>query len=176
MSKLKITPTNKERVMREDDLIVSKTDLKGRITYGNKTFIEFSGLDESELIGVQHNVIRHPDMPRAVFHMLWSSIKDGNEIFAYVKNLCSDGSFYWVLANITPSVDANGAVLGYYSVRRKANPKALVVIDQLYRQMLAEEKRVGTRDAIEASNRLMTSFMKEKGKSYEDLVLSLQAL
>ena len=117
---------------------------------------------ESELIGQPHNMIRHPDMPRAVFHMLWSSIKDGSEIFAYVKNLCSDGSFYWVLANITPSVDANGAVLGYYSVRRKANPKALVVIDQLYRQMLAEEKRVGTRDAIEASNRLMTSFMKEK--------------
>jgi len=175
MSLRDIVPTDKEIVMREDDFIVSKTDLKGRITYGNKTFIEFSGFKEEDILGIQHNVIRHPDMPRAVFKLLWSSIQEGREIFAYVKNICKDGSFYWVIANITPSVDATGAVLGYYSVRRKPHARAIPVISVLYRQMLEEERRVGTRDAIAASTRLMDQFLHEKGMSYEQFVLSLQA-
>jgi PAS domain S-box-containing protein len=175
MSLRDIVPTDKEIVMREDDFIVSKTDLKGRITYGNKTFIEFSGFEEKDILGIQHNVIRHPDMPRAVFKLLWSSIQEGKEIFAYVKNICKDGSFYWVIANITPSVDATGNVLGYYSVRRKPHARAIPVISALYRQMLEEERRVGTRDAIAASTRLMDQFLNEKGMSYEHFVLSLQA-
>jgi PAS domain S-box-containing protein len=175
MSLRDIVPTDKEIVMREDDFIVSKTDLKGRITYGNKTFIEFSGFEEKDILGIQHNVIRHPDMPRAVFKMLWSSIQEGKEIFAYVKNICKDGSFYWVIANITPSVDETGTVLGYYSVRRKPHPRAIPVITALYRKMLDEERRVGTRDAIAASTRLMDQFLNEKGMSYEHFVLSLQS-
>jgi PAS domain S-box-containing protein len=170
-----IVPTNKEIVMREDDFIVSKTDLKGRITYGNKTFIEFSGFDEKEILGIQHNVIRHPDMPRAVFKLLWQSIQDGKEIFAYVKNICKNGSFYWVIANVTPSVDASGQVLGYYSVRRKPHPRAIPVISELYRQMLEEERRVGARDAIAASTQLLEKFLGEKDMSYEQFVLSLQS-
>jgi PAS domain S-box-containing protein len=170
-----IVPTDKEIVMREDDFIVSKTDLKGRITYGNKTFIEFSGFDEKEVLGIQHNVIRHPDMPRAVFKLLWQSIQDGKEIFAYVKNICKNGSFYWVIANVTPSVDASGQVLGYYSVRRKPHPRAIPVISELYRQMLEEERRVGARDAIAASTQLLEKFLGEKDMSYEQFVLSLQS-
>jgi PAS domain S-box-containing protein len=170
-----IVPTDKEIVMREDDFIVSKTDLKGRITYGNKTFIEFSGFDEKEVLGIQHNVIRHPDMPRAVFKLLWQSIQDGKEIFAYVKNICKNGSFYWVIANVTPSVDASGQVLGYYSVRRKPHPRAIPVISELYRQMLEEERRAGARDAIAASTQLLEKFLGEKDMSYEQFVLSLQS-
>jgi len=71
-----ITPTSVEKVMREDDFIVSKTDLKGRITYGNRVFVEFSGYEEEELLGAQHNIIRHPDMPRAVFKLLWDTIQN----------------------------------------------------------------------------------------------------
>lgn len=175
MSLRDIVPTDKEIVMREDDFIVSKTDLKGRITYGNKTFIEFSGFEEKDILGIQHNVIRHPDMPRAVFKMLWSSIQEGREIFAYVKNICKDGSFYWVIANITPSVDEKGQVLGYYSVRRKPHARAIPVIAALYRRMLDEERRVGSRDAIAASTRLMDDFLNEKGMGYEQFVLTLQS-
>ncbi|CAN1560725.1 PAS domain-containing protein [Limnohabitans sp. B9-3] len=175
MSLRDIVPTDKEIVMREDDFIVSKTDLKGRITYGNKTFIEFSGFEEKDILGIQHNVIRHPDMPRAVFKMLWSSIQEGREIFAYVKNICKDGSFYWVIANITPSVDEKGQVLGYYSVRRKPHARAIPVISALYRRMLDEERRVGSRDAIAASTRLMDDFLNEKGMGYEQFVLTLQS-
>ncbi len=83
--KRSITPTSVERVMREDDFIVSMTDPKGRITYGNRTFIEFSGYSEAELLGSQHNIIRHPDMPRAVFKLLWDKIQSREECFAYVK-------------------------------------------------------------------------------------------
>ena len=176
MSKRNIQPTDREIVMREDDFIVSKTDLKGRITYGNRIFIEFSGFDERELIGLQHNIVRHPDMPRGVFHLLWSHIQGTKEIFAYVKNLCADGSYYWVLANVTPSLDENGQVLGYYSVRRKPNPRCIPVVTQLYRDMLNEERRVGARDAIDASSRVLQQFLNEKGQSYEDLILSLQSL
>jgi len=79
--------------MREDDFIVSKTDLKGRITYGNRIFIEFSGYAESELVGSQHNIIRHPDMPRGVFKFLWDTIQAKEECCAYVKNMAKDGSF-----------------------------------------------------------------------------------
>ena len=170
-----IVPTDKEIVMRDEDFIVSKTDLKGRITYGNQTFIQFSGFEEHEILGIQHNVIRHPDMPRAVFKLLWSSIQEGKEIFAYVKNICKDGSFYWVIANITPSVDESGQVLGYYSVRRKPHARAIPVIVDLYRKLLEEERRVGAKDAIDASTRMMHQYLNEKGMSYEQFVLSLQS-
>jgi PAS domain-containing protein len=80
-----ITPTAVERKLREDDFIVSKTDLKGRITYGNRIFTDISGYTEAELLGSQHNIIRHPDMPRAVFKLPWDTINTGSECFAYVK-------------------------------------------------------------------------------------------
>jgi len=176
MSKRNITPTSREIVMKEEEFIVSKTDLKGRITYGNKTFLEFSGFDEAEMIGTQHNVIRHPDMPRAVFKILWDAIQSKREVFAYVKNISKDGGYYWVLANVTPSVDESGQVLGFYSVRRKPNPKAIQVVSALYKQMLDEERRAGARDAISASTELLNQVLKGRGQSYEQMVLSLQAL
>lgn len=89
-----IVPTDNELVMRETDFIVSKTDTKGRLTYGNRIFNEFAGLKESELLGKQHNIIRHSDMPLTVFNLLWQRIQDGKEIFAYVKNMSADGSYY----------------------------------------------------------------------------------
>ena len=174
--KLKITPNDREIVMRDDDFIVSKTDPKGRITYGNKIFIEFSGYEERDLIGKQHNVVRHPDMPRAVFHLLWSHIQSRQEIFAYVKNLCKDGSFYWVLANVTPSVDPQGNVVGYYSVRRKPNRKAVAYVTDLYRRMLEVERQAGTKDAVSASTAHLETLLKEKGVTYEQFALGLQAL
>ena len=108
MSKRQITPTAQEIVMDHNEIIVSKTDLKGRITYGNTTFLKYAGFAESELIGTQHNIIRHPDMPRGVFKLFWDTLQRGDEIFAFVKNISMDGSFYWVLANVTPSVNEAG--------------------------------------------------------------------
>ena len=171
--KNKIQPTNKERVMRETDFIVSKTDPKGRLTYGNETFIEFAGFTEAELLGEQHNIIRHPDMPRGVFKYLWDNISQGKEVFAYVKNMSKDGGFYWVFANVTPDYDANGNIVGYFSVRRAPKRSALSVIEGLYRQMLEAEKQAGPRDACDASLRLLVNVLQEKGMAYEQLILSI---
>lgn len=168
-----IQPSSVERVMRENDFIVSKTDLKGRITYGNRIFIEFSGYTEDELLGAQHNIVRHPDMPRAVFKLLWDTIQAGQECFAYVKNMARDGSFYWVLANVTPSYDQEGQPIGYMSVRRKPKPEAVKAIDAIYREMLEAEKRAGSRDAIAASRQVLERVLAEKQLSYEEFVLSL---
>ncbi len=171
--KSKITPTRQERVMRENDFIVSKTDLSGRITYCNEVFIELSGYTEAEMLAVQHNIVRHPDMPRAVFKLLWDTIKDGRECFAYVKNLCKDGGYYWVFANVTPDYDQHGQPVGYFSVRRKPRPEAVEAASQLYAVMLEAEQRAGPRDAIAAGTEVLTTLLKQKGVTYDEFVLSL---
>jgi len=171
--KYKVQPTASEKVMRENDFIVSKTDLKGRITYGNEIFIEFSGYSEAELLGAQHNIIRHPDMPRGVFKFLWDTIATGSEVFAYVKNMSKDGGFYWVFANVTPDYDAAGNIIGYLSVRRAPKRSALPVVEGLYKAMLDAEQKAGAKDACDASLGLLVSVLNEKGMSYEELVLAL---
>jgi len=176
--KKNISPTNKEIVMRDDDFIVSKTDAKGRLTYCNRIFIEFSGYSEPELLGQQHNIVRHPDMPRSVFNLLWQTIKSGNEFFGYVKNISADGSFYWVFANVTPSYKAGavattGEIIGFFSVRRKPKPGKIKTISSIYQDMLAAEKQAGTRDAIAAGTKVLTDIIEPTGKDYREFILSL---
>ena len=168
-----IIPTQRERVMREGDFIVSKTDPKGIITYCNPIFIEFSGYREEELLGAQHNIIRHPDMPRAAFKLVWDTIQAGKEVFAYVKNMSKDGGFYWVFTHITPDFGPGGAIVGYTSVRRCPQRKAIEAVEPLYRQMVQAEKTAGARDAIAASTRILLDLLQKTGKSYEELVFSL---
>lgn len=171
--KLNVTPTNKETVLNEDEMIVSKTDLKGKITYANRTFMAISQLAEPELLGIQHNIIRHPDMPRGAFKMLWDNLQNGEEYFAYVKNLCKDGGFYWVLANITPDYDQDGNVLGYYSVRRRASPEAIASIVPIYQEMLAIESQYPPKQALEKSLEYLHSHLKSKGLTYNQFIYGL---
>lgn len=171
--KREIVPTSVERVMREDDFIVSMTDLKGRITYGNRIFIEFSGYSEAELLGSQHNIIRHPDMPRAVFKLLWDNIQGANECFAYVKNMSKDGGFYWVFTNVTPTFDLSGNITGYISVRRKPKLSGIQTVTGLYAAMLEAEKKAGPANAIAASTKILVDLLNEKGLSYDELVLAI---
>lgn len=147
-----------ERQVSADAFLVSKTDTKGKITYCNIPFAQIVGAKGNELIGKPHNIVRHPDMPRVVFKILWEYVKNKKEVFAYVKNKSLDGSFYWVFANVTASLDQSGNIIGYYSVRRKPNPKALEVIIPLYRQLLEAEKSGG----LEASSRLLESVLQKK--------------
>lgn len=161
-----------ERQVSADAFLVSKTDTKGKITYCNIHFAQIVGAKGDELIGKLHNIVRHPDMPRIIFKILWEHVKNKKEVFAYVKNKSFDGSFYWVFANVTASLDQNGNTIGYYSVRRKPNPKALEIIIPLYKQLLEAEKSGG----IEASSRLLESVLKEKNKSYDELMNNLQRL
>jgi len=173
MSTTAIQPTRKERILREEDFLVSKTDLKGRITYGNRIFIEFSGYAEGELLGKQHNIVRHPDMPRGVFKFLWDTIAQKRECFAYVKNMSKDGGFYWVFANITPSVNERGEVDGYFSVRRKPRASGVKVVEGLYKAMLAEEQRAGSKEACRASLAWLQAALAERGVDYDTFILSI---
>jgi len=156
--------------MKEDDFIVSKTDLKGRITYTNKIFMEMAEYTEFELLGKPHSIIRHPDMPKAVFKYLWDTIEKKEEVFAFVINKTRNGNDYWVYANITASLDEKGNIIGYYSVRRRPNPKALDIIIPLYKKMLEVEKN----DGVDASFKILTDILQEKGVGYDELIISIQ--
>ena len=114
-----------EVVFSEDEFIISKTNLNGKITYGNEHFINISGYSEAELLDAPHNILRHPDMPRIIFKLLWEYIAKGEEIFAYVKNLNKRGKYYWVFAHVTPSFDDFGKIIGYHSVRRKPKQSSI---------------------------------------------------
>ena len=163
-------PTNHERLLKDEDYIVSKTDLKGRITYCNKIFVEISGYSESELLGQPHSIVRHPDMPKIVFKLLWDRIKRKEDIFAFVKNLCKDGGFYWVFANVTATLDSNGNIRDYHSVRRKPNRDALKTIESIYSDLLREERRGG----MEASEKYLENLLQSKKSTYDNFVISLQ--
>lgn len=173
----KIVPNQREIQMRDDDFIVTKTDTVGRLTYANPIFIEFSGFTEAELLGKQHNIVRHPDMPRAVFHLLWQTLKSGEEFFGYVKNLCKDGSFYWVFATVTPSYATEHGreteVVGYFSVRRRPDKAKLAIIQDLYREMLAAEQRVDRREQIDAGSEVLNRALQSSGKNYDEFILTL---
>ena len=159
-----------ERKMQDNDFIVSKTDLKGRITYVNKIFMDMAEYKEKELLGKPHSIIRHPDMPKAVFKLLWQMVQNKEEIFAYVVNRTKNGNEYWVYANVTPSLDENGKLIGYYSVRRKPNEKALEIIKPLYAEMLKAEKSSG----VDASTKMLIDILDEKGVSYNELIIDIQ--
>ena len=115
--------TNVERHLKEGEYIVSKTDLKGRLTYINRPFMEISGFSEDELLGKAHNIIRHPDMPPAAFADLWRTLQSGKPWRGMVKNRCRNGDHYWVEANANP-IWENGQMIGYMSLRTKAFARA----------------------------------------------------
>ncbi len=173
MGKYKIEPTNVENVMRNNDFIVSKTNLKGNLTYVNQTFIEFAKYKESELLGKPHSMIRHPDMPRVIFKLLWDTIQQKKELNAYVKNLAADGSFYWVFANVTPVLNSSGDTMGYYSVRRKPKKESLEKIIKLYALLLEEEKKHPKGEDIKSSGKLLERYINEQGDSYEKFIIGI---
>jgi PAS domain S-box-containing protein len=158
-----------EKKFEKSTLLVTKTDLTGKITYANRNFLDIVGMSEDELIGKPHNVIRHPDMPKVIFKLLWSNLKDKKEVHAYVKNLCADGAYYWVFANVTPSYSSENRVIGYHSSRRNPSDKALAFIIPLYKKLLDAEKRGSIRD----SEKILEDILKEKGVSYDEFILSI---
>ncbi len=165
-----ITPTGQEKRLGADDFIISKTDTKGKITYCNRIFIDLAGYSEIQLLGKPHSIVRHPDMPKLIFKLLWDRVKAKKEIFAFVKNLCKDGGHYWVYANVTASTDTNGRVIGYYSVRRKPSANGLAAVEKLYATLLSKEKSGG----INESSRYMDKLLDEKGVSYDEYINRLQ--
>ncbi|MCK5888600.1 MAG: PAS domain-containing protein [Methylococcales bacterium] len=150
--------------------IISETDDKGIITQANDIFQEVAGYSESELIGANHNLVRHPDMPRAAFNLVWSTIKTGKEISAYVINKAKNGDHYWVFATITPQD-------GGYRAVREAPSEAIIndVIAPLYKQMRDKEAETNYDNAgMEASTQILLDVLADKGLSYDELISALQ--
>ncbi len=168
-------PTGVERFFKDDEIIVSKTDLKGKLTYTNRVFMRISDYDERDLLGAPHSVIRHPDMPRCIFKLLWETIQAKKEIFAYVVNMCKNGDHYWVFAHVTPSLDVSGNILGYHSNRRVPDRRTLEgTIIPLYKSLLAEEQKHAERKkGLASSYSMITNILSEKGMDYDEFVFSL---
>jgi len=167
----KITPVNKEVVLNEEDFIVSKTDLKSKITYGNEIFIQMSGYSEQELLGKPHNILRHPDMPKCAFKILYEHIQDNNqEWFGFVKNLRKNGEYYWVFANISPTFNAQGQKIGYYSVRRKPRDGFKNIIEPLYEEL----KKIEQTGGMSASLKAVEDLLKSKNMTFNELMIKIQ--
>lgn len=169
-----ILPTGREIHFGDEEIIVSKTDLKGHITYANDVFVKVSAYSEAELLGKPHNLIRHPDMPAGVFQLLWDTIRQRQEIFAYVLNLARNGGHYWVFAHVTPSFDLAGNHVGYHSNRRVPYLDALPAVKSLYAALSAEEhKYPNKKQAIQASVSMLQGILRERHQSYGEFVFGL---
>jgi len=170
-----VSPTGVERFFKEDEIIVSKTDTKGIITYANPVFLTIAGYREEQILGQNHNIIRHPDMPRCVFDLLWKTIAAGQEIFAYVKNMSKNGDHYWVFAHVTPTFDSEGRIIGYHSNRRVPDRTAVATVDSLYRDLLAEENRHSDwREGMAAGTRMVQSVLEKAKLSYEEFAFAIK--
>ncbi len=169
----KIQPVDEEIRFEQNEIIVSKTDLKGKITYANDVFCRVAEMDTTEVIGQPHSIIRHPDMPRSVFKLLWDTIQSSNEIFAYVKNMSATGKYYWVIAHVTPSKDPRGNICGYHSNRRMPSDKGIQEIEALYAELRRLEKSVSNRkDGLKLGSDHIDSMLASMGKAYDEFIWS----
>jgi len=156
----KPTPRDEEIILDPKRYIVSETDANGKITFCNDYFREVSGYSDEELIGHPHNVVRHPDMPKVVFKLLWETISQGKNINAVVKNLAKDGRYYWIFTEFESRRDTDtGEIIGYHASRKIVSKHVIEIIAGLYAELLKVEKSSG----IEASEKYLNDFLKEKG-------------
>jgi len=160
---------DKEIQYSSKKFIVSKTDKEGNILFVNENFCEISGYTEKELMGVPHNVLRHPDMPKAIFYMMWKSLLAGMEISAIVKNLAKSGEYYWVIADFSMQRDTYGKIETLTSFKRIAPSFVSETIETLYQEMIVAEKRSG----IEGSLVCLERFLEEREMSYNDFLEDL---
>jgi len=162
------TPIDNEIILKSVDIVVSKSDEEGNIEYANPIFYKLSGYNKRELTFAPHSILRHPDMPKAVFKLLWDELKKGNEVNAFVKNLTKDGSFYWVLAYVRPAFNPDGSLRNYVSTRKAMSQNAREVIEPFYKKLLELEKT----DGIEASEKALMNLL--DNRAFNDVMLEIQ--
>ena len=162
-------PVDKEINLDPTKTIMSKTDTRGIIEYANEYFMEISGYEEFELMGRPHNIIRHPDMPKTIFKLMWDSIEKGQNIHAFVKNMAKDGRYYWVLTNFEIKKDAEGNVISYYARRKAAPRNAIYEIDRLYYILKSIENKQDMQTALN----YFIGMLEEKNMTYNQFILSI---
>ncbi|CAM1335118.1 PAS domain-containing protein [Tenacibaculum aestuariivivum] len=163
------TPVNREVKLHEDTILISITDKRGVIEYCNEDFVDTSGYEEYELVGSGHNIIRHPDMPRVIFKMMWERIEEGKNMIAVVKNMTKTGRYYWVVTDFTVKKDQNDKIIGYKGVRRLAPKKSIEQLIPLYKKLKDIEDVKG----IEASRKFLNGFLDTKEVNYDNYIESL---
>ena len=137
--------TQRERTFPAQQRLISTTDLKGQISYCNDAFVDISGFSRDELIRAPHNLVRHPDVPAAVFQHMWDTLKKGRPWMGIVKNRCKNGDHYWVNAYVTPVTESN-QVVGYESVRVKPTAEQIRRAEALYQRINSGKSAIPSSD------------------------------
>jgi len=148
------------------DILVSKTDKNGKILYVNDSFCSVSGYTPNEVIGAPHNIIRHPDMPRAIFYLMWQTIQGGQNITVIVKNLAKTGHYYWVTTDFEIHKNSGGEIESFIAFRRPASKKAIQAIEVLYSTLLKIEKQHG----MESSLVYLKGYLEERHLTYHEFM------
>ena len=164
------TPIDKEVGWNKSQVVISETDVYGRITNVNDVFCNVCGYSPEEMIGQPHSIIRHPDMPKLVFKLLWDNLKVGNNFIGVIKNLAKSGEYYWVITDFEMRRDATGNIT-HYIARRKSVPKAVIenYVAPLYETLLKLEKVGG----MELSSRFFKNYLAKQGKDYIDFIIDV---
>ena len=162
-------PIDEEIKFSKKKFIVSKTDTKGNIIFVNKNFCDISEYSEEELIGFPHNIIRHPDMPRAIFFLLWSSLLRGEPVSGVVKNLSKSGRYYWVIADFDVKKDETGKIKSFTAFRRSAPQQVIDIIEELYETMLNIERRRGMKGSLS----YLEAYLEEHNMTYDEFLNDL---
>ncbi|MEA3372410.1 MAG: PAS domain-containing protein [Campylobacterota bacterium] len=163
-------PIDEQIALDPKRYIVSKTDAKGVIEYGNDYFVEISGYQEVELIGQPHSIIRHPDMPKIAFKLMWDRIQKGEGFMAIVKNLAKSGKYYWVVTEFEAKRDKlSNEIISYTAFRKAAPRKAVEAIIPIYQKLVEIEQEGG----MEASEKYLLGLLEEKDMTYDEFVNEL---
>ncbi len=160
-----------------DTILVSKTDPRGVITYANRHFCDAANLTQAQLLGQPHSRVRHPEMPRSVFSLMWEHLNEGREFFGIVQNRREGGGSYWVLAHVVPDVDpSSGEIIGFHSSRRYVSPVARGIAAGLYAELRAAEASAPSRPrAAQAGRDALARILKSAGLTYEQWIMSVIA-
>lgn len=161
---------DKEVTWDKTQVIMSKTNAFGIIEYANEVFVDVSGYEDYELMGQPHNIIRHPDMPKVIFKVLWENLKQGKNFHAIVKNLAKSGRYYWVITDFEIARDENGVIVNYFA-RRQSVPQEVISlhIEPLYKKLLQIEAASG----VEFSEKYLIGFLEEKKRTYIEYIKDL---
>ena len=164
---LKPIPVDEQIKLDKHKYIMSRTDAQGNIEFGNDYFYEISGYTANELMGRSHNIIRHPDMPKVIFKLMWDRLKQGKNIFAVVKNLAKDGRYYWVTTKFEiKKHPVDNSVVGFMAFRQAASPAVIEEINKLYAELREIEKSGG----LEASEKYLIGFLDSKRMTYDEYI------
>ena len=164
MNAEKVIPVNTEVHWNKDLELVSKTDKAGTIRYANEAFVNVSGYEEYELVGQGHNIIRHPDMPKVIFKLLWSNLLKGKDFHAVVKNMAKNGRYYWVITRFEIFKNDKGEITGYMGRRKSVQPEVAERVEELYKKLVQIEEASG----IEAAEGYLTGYLEDQKKTYEE--------